>query len=133
MVPGEAFQVTDLLEVPWTAAVKESVPLTTEADDVGEIVTEMPEFDVLLEAGDELPTLPAHPDVQGLVATMMRRNKSAVTRFGDKEFISIKRSLFLKLFISNAIRKTRAAWEVGLDQLNPSSRGTGEQLAVRTD
>lgn len=106
MAPAEAFQLTDVLEVPWTVAVKESVPLTIEADDVGEIVTEMPEFEVPVEVEGEPLTLPAHPDVQGVVATMMSRKKSAATRFGDKEFISIKRSLFLKLFISNAIRKT---------------------------
>jgi hypothetical protein len=117
MVPAEAFQVTDLLEVPWTVAVKESVPLTIEADDVGEIVTEIPVFDVPLEVEGELFAVPAHPDVQGVVATMTRRKKSEATRFGDKEFISIKRSLFLKLFIFNAIRKNERPGRWGLDQV----------------
>ena len=42
MLPSEAFQVTDLLDVdPWTDAVKESVPLAADLAEVGEIVTEV--------------------------------------------------------------------------------------------
>jgi len=42
MLPNEAFQVTDLLEVdPWTDAVKESVPLVADLAEAGEIVTEV--------------------------------------------------------------------------------------------
>ena len=104
-MPREAFQVTDLLEVPRTVAVNGSVPLVIEADNVGEIVTEMPEVDdVLLGVESELPPAPAHPDVQGVVARMTRKNRSTATRFGDEEFISIEGSLFLKLFISRAMQ-----------------------------
>ena len=42
MLPNEAFQVTDLLEVdPWTDAVKESVPPVADFAEAGEIVTEV--------------------------------------------------------------------------------------------
>jgi hypothetical protein len=42
MLPSEAFQVTDLLDVdPWTDAVNGSVPRVAEVAEVGEIVTEV--------------------------------------------------------------------------------------------
>ncbi len=42
MLPSEAFQVTDLLDVvPWTDAVNGRVPLVPEVAEVGEIVTDV--------------------------------------------------------------------------------------------
>ncbi|HEV3167763.1 MAG TPA: hypothetical protein VGZ22_27410 [Isosphaeraceae bacterium] len=42
MLPSEADQVTDLLEVdPWTDAVKESVPPVADFAETGEMVTEV--------------------------------------------------------------------------------------------
>jgi hypothetical protein len=76
MLPRDAVQVTDLLDVPCTVAVKGRVPPTSELDEVGEIVTETPEVDVLVESGERPAALPAHPGIQAAAAA--RRTRSSV-------------------------------------------------------
>lgn len=74
MVPSEAFQVTDLLEVPRTVAVKGRVPLMSDVEEAGEIVTEIPKVVLLGLVGDFPTALPAHPGIQATVATRVTKS-----------------------------------------------------------